>query len=527
MFGEVRKAANWLQTTLQLLHSSRPSHAAHVCGRLARGHCRARALLRDCSTCVNKLSVRRFTHREAISDNDIMRLPPSVAAAAASAMIFIAQPNVAPALATVQPPSTEALTTLRKGYQAAADGLLPSADSLLTTTIETWKKTDQPPEETAALFSSRGSVRQQQGRLADAVSDLDDAVSLLLSPGAKAGPPDVQRAFLQRARLNAALERWTAAEADFTQAITRLDELDAIESTNPFLYNERASVRSRLGRYGGAADDALTAAVEFKAIGDKLRSLLASSDAALALYGAGDVDEAVARMKATFTSYGTKSPATNNPDDIGNLQALARREAELHLAYAAHLYGTDPGANAEAAKKQWETGCIRLESFVTDAMQRQEEEAQLRDAEARQSEASGREMGGTLKASSVAGSLFNTDAIARLNGMDPESPFVTQRPQSAYIWYQQGENSVQRRNPGVPLAKVEPGLSCAKYRTKAWLTANKPEWPPTLVEYAGTYASNVPQGAIVVPPKGAGLDRSQCSVLLSKPGLGDAVPCFQ
>ena len=107
------------------------------------------------------------------------------------------------------------------------------------------------------------------------------------------------------------------------------------------------------------------------------------------------------------------------------------------------------------------------------------------------------------------------------------APFVTQRPQSAYIWYQQGDNSVQQRNPGVPLAKVEPGLSCAKYRTKAWLTANKPEWPPTLVEYAGTYASNVPQGAIVVPPKGAGLDRSQCSVLLSKPGLGDAVPCFQ
>ena len=50
---------------------------------------------------------------------------------------------------------------------------------------------------------------------------------------------------------------------------------------------------------------------------------------------------------ASFTSYGKNSPATNNPDDIGTLQALARREAELHLAYGAHLYGAEgPFASA-------------------------------------------------------------------------------------------------------------------------------------------------------------------------------------
>ena len=71
------------------------------------------------------------------------------------------------------------------------------------------------------------------------------------------------------------------------------------------------------------------------------------------------------------------------------------------------------------------------------------------------------------------------------------------------------------------------GLSCAKYRSEDWLRANRPEWPPQLVANAVKYASDVPQGPIVVPAKGAGLDRAQCSVLLSQPGVGDAVPCFK
>jgi len=453
-----------------------------------------------------------------------MRLPScsTLAACAASVILLAAEPSL-PALA--QPPTADALLTLRKGYQAASDGLLPSADSLLSKSIEEWKKTAQPPDEVSALLKVRGTVRQQQGREVDALADLDEAITLLASPSAKPDPAELQRTYLQRARLNSVLQRWVDADADYSSAIARLDQLDAIESTNPYLYFERSGVRSRLGRFAEAADDALAAQVEFKDIGDKLRSLLASSDAALAMYGAGDIDEALKRMQAVFTSYGSRSPATNNPDDIGTLQALARREAEMHLAYGAHLYGSE-GRSVEG-QKQWETGCIRLEAFVTDALQRQASETALRDIEAKQAEASGKEVAGTLRASSVAGSVFNTPAIARLNGMDPESPFVTQRPGSGYIWYKNGEGATERRNPGVPLATVDASLSCAKYRKADWLKVNRPEWPPSLVENAVKYAADVPQGAIVVPPKGAGLDRSQCSVLLSKPGVGDAVPCFQ
>ena len=250
--------------------------------------------------------------------------------------------------------------------------LLPTADSLLTKSIAEWKKAEQPADEVAGLFKVRGTVRAEQGRTADAIADLSDCISLLSSQP-RADAVELQRAFVQRARLHSAVKAWAAAERDYGEAIARLDQLDAIESTNPYVYRERSGVRSRLGDFAGAAEDALTASVEFKAIGDKLRSLLASSDAALALYGAGEVDEAVVRMKSTFTSYGSKSPSSNNPDDIGTLQALARREAELHLAYAAHLFGTDEsGAQRAAAEKQWETGCIRLESFVRDAISREE-----------------------------------------------------------------------------------------------------------------------------------------------------------
>ena len=79
-----------------------------------------------------------------------MRLP-SLPSLAASAILLAAPLHVTlPALA--DPPSAEALVTLRKGYQAATDGLLPTADKLLTQSIGEWKKTAQPPEELSALY---------------------------------------------------------------------------------------------------------------------------------------------------------------------------------------------------------------------------------------------------------------------------------------------------------------------------------------------------------------------------------------
>ena len=121
-------------------------------------------------------------------------------------------------------------------------------------------------------------------------------------------------------------------------------------------------------------------------------------------------------------------PASNNPDDIPLLQELSRKDAELHLAYAAHLYDGGKGDRAKA-ETQWESGCIRIEAYVTDGLERQQQEEALLAEEQRIAQ------GIALKAASVASNPMNNEFQARLNGLDPQSPYVTQRPQRSYFWY--------------------------------------------------------------------------------------------
>ena len=463
-----------------------------------------------------------------------MKLPPALASRAAAACLaaaLVVLPVQPPALAA-SPPSVEAQATLRRGMQAASDGLLTSADSLLSTSIDEWKRSAQPPDETSALLKMRANVRQNQGRLADARADLDDAVLLILSPSSKPDPAEIQRTYVLRARVNARLQRWRATEADLSAAIERLDELDAIEANNPFLFSERSAARSQLGDFGGASEDAQRAAVDFKAIGDKTRRLLAVADAALAMYGGdeGDVKAAAEQMRYVFANV--RTAVSNNPDDIGLLQELSRKEAELHLAYAAHVFGS---ANAQQpvaekvrveAEKEWQGGCVRLEGFVADALERQREESQLRDEEQKRSEALGRDAS-PIPSKVVAGAQFNNDfgLAARIAGLDPDSPYLTQRPQQNFFYYQTADGQ-KRRDGGVALATVDPTLSCGRFRTAGWLKENRPEWPPALVEKAGRYAAAVPQAPIVMPPAGKEAPPKDCVVLLGRRGIGDAVPCF-
>ena len=97
----------------------------------------------------------------------------------------------------------------------------------------------------------------------------------------------------------------------------------------------------------------------------------------------------------------------------------------------------------------------------------------------------------------------NSDTNARLMGMDPQSPYVTQRPATGWIWYKTSEGDVERRDPGLPLVEVDPTLSCAKFRSDKWLTKNRPEWPSKLRAATARYAEIVPQKPIVMPPKGS------------------------
>lgn len=71
------------------------------------------------------------------------------------------------------------------------------------------------------------------------------------------------------------------------------------------------------------------------------------------------------------------------------------------------------------------------------------------------------------------------------------------------MWYKLSEGEVERRDAGVPLADIDAGLSCAKFRSSEWTRTNRPEWPPKLIANLEKFAEAVPQAPIIMPPKGS------------------------
>mmetsp|Transcript_64477 Transcript_64477/g.144041 ORF Transcript_64477/g.144041 Transcript_64477/m.144041 type:complete len:218 (+) Transcript_64477:677-1330(+) len=197
--------------------------------------------------------------------------------------------------------------------------------------------------------------------------------------------------------------------------------------------------------------------------------------------------------------------ATNNPDDIALLQELSRRDAELHIAYAAHLYATENRIVDSA--RQWESGCVRLDTYVVDGKQRYEEDRKLQERDAERAQATGK-ASVPSRAGGYIGALREVDDFrARLNGLDPGSPYVTQRPGQAYFWYKTSEGEVERRDGGNPLldreADIAIGLSCTAFRDPSWVARYRPEWPSNLKARLKLFATEVDQPVIPLPPKGS------------------------
>jgi len=425
-------------------------------------------------------------------------------ALAAAAMTAITPLEMHSALAAA-PPSVEAQATLKKAFTAAQSGL-SSADGLLSSSISTWESTGQPAEETAELYKARGGLRSQEGKLPEARDDLSKALSLMQAPGSKPELAEVQRTFQLRARVNGLLGNRLEQVEDLSAAIARLDDLDVIEATNPYVYAERAKARMAVGEFRGAAEDSETAEMLFKDTGDKIRRTLAAADGALASYGAGDVQGGVEKMRYVFRTKRDNLLASNNPDDIALLQELSKKDAELHIAYAAHLYATQQ--KVVMAAQQWESGCVRLSTYVVDGTQRFEEERKLREKEAAGMDATGQIR--DLRAASVSTPFGIGDQLgdlsARLNGLDPDNPYVTQRAGRSYFWYKTSEGEVERRDAGNPLQDREDdiaiGLSCTAFQDPAWVAKNRPEWPKNLVDELKLFAAEVKQPDYPLPPKG-------------------------
>ena len=137
-----------------------------------------------------------------------------------------------------------------------------------------------------------------------------------------ADPSAVPRCLIGRAEVANRLGQFSLVNSDLVAAEAALDRLPRVAQTNPFLYQQRAEARMRLGQWGAAADDALEAEAQFNLIGDKIRRTLAAADAALALYGDDQFDEASEKMVQVFRQKG--QPTSNNPDDIPLLQVKSK-----------------------------------------------------------------------------------------------------------------------------------------------------------------------------------------------------------
>jgi hypothetical protein len=425
-------------------------------------------------------------------------------------------------------------------------GEYAAAEKALSSCIDAWERSKQPPDELAILYAKRAGVRDAQitalGKVNDAAeaqkkvrSDYDEAIRLLLvddaipytdgkdgsspsssdddgddgsvSPTARTGGPGAEpaalpRAFLSRAAVQRRLGNWEGVDSDLTAAERYSGRLPTIQQTNPYLYQARSQARARLGRWGDAAEDALQAEGEFEEIGDRIRKTLSAGDAALYLYGSGDTKAALLKMVQVFKEKG--KPTTNNPDDIPLLQELSRTDAELHLAYASDLYAN--GQKTRAAQ-QWESGCIRLEAFVQDGLARQEEEQRLDfldgDVAADQPGGALPPLVDTLKKPLTLSQLkdVGTRLTAMSVGLDPESPYVTQRPGRQYYYYKLGEDSKERRTEAVKLEAVDAKLSCNRFREPAWVAEQRPSWPPPLATALETYAREVAPVPVVMPAK--------------------------
>ena len=261
-------------------------------------------------------------------------------------------------------PSPAALQIVQNALESSSQQK-PDAVARLDQAISTWKSEKLPDDELAGLYRLRADARNRLGAPDKAEADLSEVVRLLRGPGAAAADPaELPRALLFRARLEFARGAWASAREDASAALALDENLENLEQKNPFTYELLGRAALRDGDYAAAAAAFGSAEKAHDRVGDAIRARNAGADRALALLGAGDA----AGSTETRRIFAQKSnPRTNNPDDIPLLQELSRKDAELHLALGAKLAAKGDGKDATAL---WETGCVRLRTYVDDATAR-------------------------------------------------------------------------------------------------------------------------------------------------------------
>lgn len=266
-------------------------------------------------------------------------------------------------------PADAQIASIRRGFTRLTEGsaeALEQAEDIFSTAVQQWRELRRPPGEVAQLLIARAKARSERNELAGgrlrplleaAEQDYTEAIGLMradprVAPVRADGTAEYQEfpdAFVRRGLANEGLGRWEEAVRDYSTAIGLWGgELNGYRAgefsqggrlgVNPFVLNFRGNALSQLGRYEEAAADYRTASAQFGAVSDNAGLLKSLANQALALYGAGQLQEAERIMQRVLR---------RNPSNV-----------DIRTALAAIYW--DRGAK-ELAESQWQFACDQTE----------------------------------------------------------------------------------------------------------------------------------------------------------------------
>ena len=312
-------------------------------------------------------------------------VPPACAADATTATTT-AIIAASPAAAT--PPTAEEISLLREAlaafYGQPRDSNLALAK--LDEALVAWQR--QPPDERAALYRVRGDVHLDLKLPRKAAEDYATTITLLEGPGGeKADEGELPAARLGRARaLRGAFlsgaqtlttDEWTDVAQDYQVALrlsSRDDYLDTPAEKeadgaqrNPYAAWEWGMALRGAGLYEQASETHTLAALAFKDIGDRARSIIAELDAGIDL-AAGSSDASYRDAKELLERAIPKTTGITSGADVELLQRVIAKEGEARMALASILWNAGDQSGAE---KQLGEACVRFDQLEADNADRE------------------------------------------------------------------------------------------------------------------------------------------------------------
>lgn len=252
------------------------------------------------------------------------------------------------------PYTSQEIASIQQAFRDFDAKRLPAAEAGFDRAVGTARERERPRDEVVGLLMARGNARVDLKRFPEALGDYDEALRLMEVDAMKtesdgrttARYREYPNAFVQRGLAREGLGDWEGAAADYSSAIS-LWGGGRGEGINPYALVYRGNALAQLGRYREAVPDYEAAADRFLGLKDKRTASEARANLALALYEAGDTDEAVRTMKALVRKGGM--------DD--------ERVADMHMALAAAYaaQGDAIAADAEYNAACYDTrgGCAR------------------------------------------------------------------------------------------------------------------------------------------------------------------------